>query len=42
VKDEAELVFDIKTRWPARLYHERRIKLEDRSRVDRLEYLRLP
>lgn len=40
IKDEAELVFDLASRWPTRLAHERTIKLQDRSRVDRVEYER--
>ena len=38
ISDEAQLLFDIKSKWPIRLTHERRIKLQGRSRVDLIEY----
>jgi len=42
VRDTAELTFDLQARWPARLVHERNIRIQDRSRVDRLSFERQP
>lgn len=38
VNDEAELSFDVRSRWPLKLWHERRAKVGDRSRTDRIDY----
>ncbi|HVF65844.1 MAG TPA: hypothetical protein VNE58_17810 [Casimicrobiaceae bacterium] len=40
VNDEAELAFDVKSRWPQKLTHERVSRIGDRSRADRLVYER--
>jgi hypothetical protein len=42
INDIAVLVFDLATRWPVSLTYGRRMKMQGRSRLDRVEYRRQP